>query len=119
MSTHSIVFTFDRDSVHMEAVCTAEPDADCRLVCTEDCETYSKIHRHEDTTFDGETVKRYTHDDCEASMKADECNVCLFLNVEHDLIAESAAGRPEFVIGRVPIEPTWEGDYYAWKPVTP
>lgn len=114
MSAHELVWTFVLDCVQAEAVCNAAPDANCRLVCAGDCESYTEIIRHEDTTFDGEIVKRYTHDDCVEGMKPGECNLCLFLN-ESDCIEESATDRPEFVIGRTPIEPVWQGDYYDWR----
>lgn len=115
---HCIVWIFDRDRVTAEATCTAEADADCRLACHGDCETYSEIHRTEEQTFDGDIVKRYTHDDCEEGMTPGECNVVLFLN-ESYCIEESADGKPTFVIARTPIEPVWQGDYFDWKPVTP
>lgn len=114
MSAHVLVFEFERDRVEIRAVCNAAPDADCRLSCNGDCESYTEIHRTEEQTFDGEIVKYYTHDDCDEGMKADECNVCLFLN-ESDCIDESAVGKPTFEIGRVPFEPVWQGDYFDWK----
>jgi len=120
MSEHALVWEFDRDTVNCKAVCNAAPDADCRLSCYGDCEVFSQIIRHSDETFDGETVHRITHDDCDAGMRADECNVCLFLN-ESDCIQEMAVGGypngPRFIIGTVPIRPSWDGDCYEWEPV--
>lgn len=116
MSEHSLIWNYDRDRVTVRAECAAAEDADCRLACRGDCETYCEIVRHEDVTFEGEVVKHYTHDDCTEGMAPGECNVCLFLN-ESDCIEESGDGRPTFTIGRTLIEPVWQGDYFDWKPV--
>jgi hypothetical protein len=119
---HVLVWEFDRDTVTCRAGCNAEEDADCRLFCTDHCESWFEIHRHADETFDGETVRRITHDDCEAVMRPGECNVCLFLN-ESGCIEELALGGypngPRFTIATVPIRPSWEGDGYEWEPLIP
>lgn len=113
------MWEFDRDTVTVRAVCKAADDANCRLVCNSiDCEYYTEIVRHEDQTFDGETVKRYTHDECDAGMRPGECNVCLFLNEDGYMIPELATkGTRRFTLATVPIKPVWNGDEYEWEPL--
>lgn len=115
MSGHVLVWEFELDSASVTAVCNEAPDADCRLHCNGECETFSEIVRHQDVTLDGKVANWITHDDCQGVMQPGECNVCLFLN-ESDCIEESTDGHPRFEIGRVAIEPVWEGDYYNWRP---
>jgi hypothetical protein len=46
------------------------------------------------------------------------CNVVAFLEQDYAGIEEmAAAGVPDFEIGRTPIEPVWQGDYYEWRPL--
>ncbi|WP_235738961.1 hypothetical protein [Nocardioides alcanivorans] len=116
MSGHEIAWEFDRECVEARCVCTSPPDANCRLSCPDDCETYGEIIRHEDVTLDGKVAKWITHDDCRAVMQPGECNVELFLN-EGGCIKELALGGPRFTIARTPIRPVWEGDFYEWEPI--
>lgn len=114
---HFLTWTHDQDCVRVSATCAADEGADCRLICADpDCyaEEFSVDRRLDGTPFhvagednDGDEI---FHDLKDAGW----CNVCEFLN-EGGCIEEEAVDTPSFVIGTVPIEPVWQGDYYAWK----
>lgn len=117
MSGHEIVWTFDRDSIESLVVCNEPVGADCRLAPLSDsvlcsCEEWAAIERDVNGPFhrSGDEIHRMTD--------AGECNVALFLN-ESFCIEESAVGKPNFVVGRTPISPVWQGDYYDWERIDP
>lgn len=110
---HVIVWEFDMDCVVQHVECRAAEDADCRLYCDEDCESWSKPVRREDGTI------WHSADDTEpwhrmVAMTGGDCNVALFLNeggcIPED--AEQSVGR--FVLAETPIKPVWTGDTYMW-----
>lgn len=114
MSTHEIVWTFDRDRVTQKLVCN---DADCeyRYECPEACEIVGDTektgtgwrHRVYDGTVDAEVWHPLR--------KVGYCNVVEWLN-NSDGIEELAAGRDTFEIGRTSVEPVWHGEDGAeWK----
>ena len=113
---HRIELRFDQDSVHLEAVCHAREDADCRLVGPEGCTCTSyAIERadersrpyHRVDTVGGAEILHWMKD-------GGECNVCLWLNESGD-VAELNAEREQFLIAAMPVEPIWDGDHYKWK----
>lgn len=118
--SHEIVWTFDRDAVTSEVVCKEAVGADCRLRPIPDsvlcqCEEWASPLRDEHGAYhlyDGDIgQEKHRMED------SGECNVALFLN-ESFCIEESAVGSPHFEVGRTPIEPVWQGEYYDWKRVT-
>lgn len=115
MSDHEIVWTFRRDSVECRVVCHASPDADCRLE-SPDPECYCEsMHIERDERGPFHMIEGYRHD--MRASDASECNAALFLNDDPFFLPESAASKPQFEIGRTPIEPVWESDHVLWKPV--
>lgn len=116
MSDHELVWTFERDTVHVRAQCNAAPDATCRLTSDCDCEavTYEHDERgHFHWGYDSESDDEVRHD----MWLGTDCNICLFLNEDPFMLAELSEGSPSFEIGRTPIRPVWRYDYYQWKPV--
>jgi len=83
MGKHAIRWTFDRGSVVAEAICNAEPGADCRLTSvTCECEEWGEIWRRDDGTIwhkivdYGDSIEPRWHE----VKPQDDCNVCLFIN---------------------------------------
>ncbi len=116
--THFISWTHDRDCVRARATCTAPEGADCRLTCHEGCEAWS-IERDQG----GPPYHRTGHIDADGNetthaLRPGSCNVVEFLNAE-GTIDELSTGANSFVIGTIPIEECWEGDYYSWKRAEP
>lgn len=112
---HAIRWTFDRDSVFAEAVCHAEPGADCRLTSVAcECERWGEIQRREDGTIwhhiegYGDSIEPVWHQ----VKPMDDCNVCLFLN-ESGYVMELGP-RVERVIAETPIKPVWLDDGCDW-----
>ena len=119
MSDHEIVWTFDRDTVTSKTVCTAAPDADCRLDISCECE-YFRIERDATGPFHTQ------HDDYNPRdvgvrhemTPGGECNIVLTVD-ESDGPTECAAPEvSEFEIARTPVEFVWTGDTYEWAQVT-
>lgn len=117
MSEHVIRWTFDNGGVTAEAVCNAEPGADCRLTSVScECERWGEIRRTADKVWHkivdyGDSAEPLWHE----VEPADYCNVCLFIN-ESGCVDELGAG--EFVIGEVPFTPLWVDDGCEWERVT-
>lgn len=117
MSSHEIVWTFDRDMVTSKIVCNAAPDANCRLTGVCDCESWvierdadGPFHTYED--YDGAITERHE------MRPVDYCNIVLTVD-ESDGAPDCAdEGVPAFEIARTPVEFTWNGDWYAWKRAT-
>ena len=126
MTTHAIRWTYD-GYVKAEAICNAEPDADCRLTSASSeccCEFWGRIERRGDGTIwhliaelDG---KGYVPqpDDWHQLVPMDDCNVCLFINESGCVDELTPDGEDvEFVIAETPIEPVWENDGCSWRPI--
>ena len=115
---HFLTWTHDQDCVRVSATCTAAEGATCRLTCADpDCvdEEFTGFDRDQSgnpfhTSGEDDDGNEIFHPMKDGGF----CNVCEFLN-GGDCIEEEAVDTPSFVIGVVPIEPVWEGDYYAWK----
>lgn len=122
MSGHEIVWTFDRDRVASQVVCTQPVGADCRLgardynVCG--CESWNILRDDDAAPYHFADGGDRSIGDRHYMTDTGECQVALFLNesgyVEELLSPDADAD--EFVIGRTPIEPVWAGDSYDWKP---
>ncbi len=116
MSAHVMRWTFDRDSVFAQAVCLAEPGADCRLdSVTCECERWGEIQRRDDGTIwhrivDGGPLEPQWHE----VKPQDDCNICLFIN-EGGYPMELGPKRT-FVIAETPIQPVWLDDGCDWEP---
>lgn len=118
MSGHEIVWMFDRDSVTSRVVCNEPLGSNCRLapIATSvlcHCEEWAGILRDKDGPY--HVVDGALGEEKHRMEDGGECNVALFLNETFD-IEESAAGKPNFEIGRTPFKPVWQGDYYDWEP---
>lgn len=115
-SEHVIRWTFDRGSVNAEAICNAEPGADCRLTSVScECEMWGEIWRKADGTIwhkivdYGDSYEPVWHE----VKPTDECNVCLFIN-ESDCV-EELGGQAVFTIAETPIRPVWHNDGCDWE----
>lgn len=118
MSDHVIRWTFDRGGVTAEAVCSAEPGADCRLASVAcECEHWGEIQRRDDGTIWHKIVDY--GDSTEPLWREvkpqDDCNVALFIN-ESGCVEE--LGHGSFVIAETPIRPVWLDDGCDWEPTT-
>lgn len=115
---HFITWTHDRDCVRPKVSCTGPENATCRLTCADpncSAEEFDGFYRD----ADGNPFHANGEDDdgneiVHPMKDGGFCNVAEFLN-EGGCIDEEAVDTPAFVIGTVPIEPVWQGDYYAWK----
>lgn len=115
MSDHFIRWTFGLGGVSAEAICRAEPGADCRLTSVScECERWGEIWRRDDGTIWHHIDDDYgTHEPVWHEVKPmDDCNVCLFIN-ESGCVEE--LGRGEFVIAETPIRPVWLDDGCDWE----
>ena len=118
--THFIVWSFDRDTVSARAQCD---DEDCRFrwVCTDnDCEVMHGV----EPTADGYRHLAYDSeadaDDWHVMVKASYCNFDEWINGDPSMIPEIAEDRPTFEIGKVAVEPVWQGeDGATWKLAVP
>jgi hypothetical protein len=114
---HEIVWKLGKWQVEQEVVCNLPTTAPCHMLPLCDCESASGVFTDEDGTYhevereDGDewVIERHNH----APNK--DCNYCLFLNGDPQLIPELWEGTGEVVIGRTPITPVWGGDDYSWK----
>ena len=116
---HVIRWTFDQGSVTSEAICNADPDADCRLTSvTCECERWGEIQRRDDGTIWHKIVDYGdSHEPVWHQVNpADYCNVALFIN-ESGCVDELGAGV--FTIGEVPFRPLWVDDGCDWERVPP
>jgi hypothetical protein len=120
-TAHSIVWTFDRDTVTAKAICE---DEDCinRYGCVEECEVIYDIRRDESGAthgvydWEGEIKPHLRHE----MTKGTFCNVVEYLNADPSLIPELHDGPESFEIGRTAIEPAWQGDDgVLWNRPTP
>lgn len=116
-SGHELVWEFSFDNVRATPVCHEPSTANCHLTCPEDCESYGEILRdpengqpyhltYNDGLFDGVRHNMESMSDC---------NIVLWLDGDPGMLPEMNSAREVFEIGRTPIEPVWEGDYYGWK----
>lgn len=119
-SIHFIAWTHDRDCVRPQVICTGPEGSTCRLTCSEaTCadEEFNGFHRDkEGNPFHTSGVDNDGNEIVHPMEDGGFCNVREFLN-EGGCIDEEAVDTEPFVIGTVPIEPVWQGDYYAWKRV--
>jgi hypothetical protein len=122
---HEIVWRHDQDHVTGEAVCHADPTAQCRWRSDCDCEVWYDLGRDDNSPFHvveeldpitgnptGQNVKHRMTD-------GGTCNVLDFLNADPSCLPELRVvdNRGAIEIGRTPIKPFWDGDSYFWKVV--
>ncbi|MBB3041001.1 hypothetical protein [Nocardioides soli] len=118
MSDHAIRWTYEYGGVSGEAICLADPDADCHLTSIAcECERWGEIWRRDDGTIwhrivDGGPIEPQWH---EVKVGPD-CNVCLFIN-DSGCVEELTAPGTEFVVAQTPIRPVWQDDGCDWEPV--
>ena len=109
VSGHEMVVTYE-PSMHgfrCEPVCREPAGADCRLECTQGCEEWGTLDRHNDG--------RITHgEDAHVMMPVQYCNAVEFM----------VNGAPEecgdddqdmFEAASFPITVRWDGDEYRWR----
>ncbi len=125
--THAMVWTYDEDHVRVEAVCHAEPDADCRLepVSHDDCqcEYWGRIVRKDDGTIWHEAHSHYYTDWDAASDSAvlhqvkpgGDCNVALTIN-ESRCAEELSVVGTKIRLASIPFDPVWDDDQCLWSP---
>lgn len=114
--SHSIVWTFENDSVEGKAVCD---DDEClnRYRCGPDCEVYYDVRRDPDgnvthAPWDDENrqaIQRHVME------KDTTCSVCEFLNADPWILKELNDGHQSFEIASTPIVPVWDGDGCLWR----
>lgn len=106
MSDHVIVFVFDDGSVTTRLECRAAAGADCRLVGGDDCqcEEWAVERDAEGNPYhESDYTRHYMVD-------SGHCNAELFVN---DAPEDSGTGR--FTAATIPVNLTWEGDWYSWQ----
>jgi hypothetical protein len=93
--THHVTFTIEKNYIRGLFKCTAEPGADCRLICPEQCEAWPCGHK----LVDG-----------------GECNVMTWLGLSDPV--ESYAGDEE-PLRSGPISASWDGADMTWEYAEP
>ena len=118
MNAHEMVWTFDRDSTTAELACN-DPNCEYRYSCDKGCESIFGVEAHEGgfrhpvTEYEGGRVG-FWH----AMTLGKECNFALWINESGCAVELSADRHAKFEIGRVPVEPVWQGDDGAeWRAV--
>jgi len=93
--THHVDFTIEKNYIRGLFRCTAEPGADCRLICPQGCEAWPCGHK----LIDG-----------------GECNVMTWLGLSDPV--ESYVGDPE-PLRSGPIAASWDGADMTWEYAEP
>ena len=117
-AAHTIRWEFDRGGVTAQAVCHAEPGADCRLTSVScECEHWGEISRGEDGSIWHKIVDYGdSHEPLWHEVKPmDDCNIVLFIN-ESGCVEE--LGHGTFVIAETPIRPVWLDEGCDWEPTS-
>lgn len=108
LTGHLIRWVFDRDAVYASVECHEPVGANCRLMGAGDCQCEEwTIERDPDGT-----PFHLCGDERHEFILSGLCNVKEWL--EADELVELNGPQEEFLIGRTPIAPQWDGDGYVW-----
>jgi hypothetical protein len=109
MNTHEIIWTHEINTTTAQLVCN-DPDCQYRWECSEDCEEIYDVVAH------GDGYRHRSEDDWHHMKKQNYCNFVEWMDADPDVISELNDGGETFEIGRVPVEPIWQGDEGAlWR----
>lgn len=101
-SGHSLRVLYDPSAavVRLSLACHETGRAACRLVCSQDCETWDE-HNHEHELIE-----------------ADECNAVFWIGQDAEEYCKTESDTPFPLHDGMPVEVAWDSDTYVWTPVT-